>query len=104
MHLHYVSGLTVFEPFASKNRTRFCHAKHKITHFILIPLENIVFFVVGKRIIIVKNQFGGAAVEQMTKKYIRYTDTRIYAICYHRIRTAYINLNFQGNRKLIVYR
>lgn len=79
-------------------------SKYKITHFILILPENIFFFVAGKGIIIVKNQFGGAAVEQMTKKYIRYADTRIYAIRYHRIRTAYINLNFQGDRKLIVYR
>lgn len=39
-----------------------------IPHFILIPLENIVFFVAGKRIIIVKNQFGGAAVEQLKQE------------------------------------
>lgn len=76
----------------------------KITHFILNPIENIVFFVAEKGAIIVKNQFGGAAVEQMIKKYIRYADSRIYAICYHSIRTAYINLNFHGERKLIVYR
>lgn len=40
----------------------------------------------------------------MIKKYIRYADKRIYAICYHETKTIYINLKFQGNKKLIIYK
>ena len=56
------------KPFTAKIETRFRHIKDKITHFILNPIENIVFFVAETGVIIIKNHSGGAAVEQIKQE------------------------------------
>ncbi len=40
----------------------------------------------------------------MIRKEIRYSDSRVYAICYVRQRVIYYNLNFHGGSQIYVIR